>query len=239
MAKLAGSFSPRSTPGDVALLEVGRLRRFARMVRAIAEHRGGGSRHCCGRSPGRRCSRCPTSIGRAVELVLEMERQPGQVDVIALEHDLAHRRVGRRHLHHRLRTRSSAACIRGSRCAHRCRRRGPAAGRLPDTAATISYCSAPTRLKHFRLRRRLDHRAQLGERDRLLVHLHLADLRSASRRRSAGGTCRGRRCGPPSVMSSSCCACGHHLARRIDHRVDAAGDIRSRPCTSMSSAARA
>ena len=39
----------------------------------------------------------------AVELVLEMERQFGQVDIVAPEHHLMHRRVRRRHFDDRLR----------------------------------------------------------------------------------------------------------------------------------------
>ena len=91
----------------------------------------------------------PDEIGRAVELVLKMERKLGQVDRVALEHYLMHWRLRRRHLDDRLRVVHAAHVF----VDHTLRSSVPKAAasrlRLPDTDATISYCSAPTRLKYF------------------------------------------------------------------------------------------
>jgi hypothetical protein len=145
-----------------------------------------------------------------------MERQPGQIDVIALEHDLVHRRVGRWHLHHRLRIVhpphvfvDHVALI------------GAEGGGQPPPAARhrrhhlVLLGADP--LEVFRLRRRLDHRAQLGERDRFLVHLQLADLDQLLDEGAQAELVEVDVAGRHRSFLASL-RLGHHLARRIDHQ---------------------
>jgi len=104
-----------------------------------------------------------------------MERQHGEIDLIAGPHDLMHRRVARRDFDDRLRLRNAAIVFRrdlvladaeGGRDAF------AAAGDGGDHLVLLGSGL----LEEHRFRRLLDDRADIGERDGGVVGLYLADL---------------------------------------------------------------
>ena len=114
-------------------------------------------------------------IRRAVIGVLHVERQPGEIDVVAGDHHLLHRRIGLRHLHHRLRVRHAAGeFLRQVALVGRAERRGMAAAAAADRADDLETLGAGV-LEQRRLGRGLDDRADIRERDRAVVDVDLAD----------------------------------------------------------------
>jgi hypothetical protein len=107
--------------------------------------------------------------------VLDVERQPGQVDVVARAHELVHRRVLRRHLDHQLRVAHAAHEFMRDLALADAERRGQPLAAAGDRGDHLVLRGAHP-LEMRGLRGRLDHRAEVGERHRLVVHLDLADL---------------------------------------------------------------
>ncbi len=104
-----------------------------------------------------------------------MERQLGEIDVVAGDHHLLHRRVGLRHLDHRLRVRHPAGeLLRQVALVVGAERRGMAAAAAADRADDLEMLGAGV-LEQRRLRRGLDDRADVRERDRAIVDVDLAD----------------------------------------------------------------
>ena len=114
-------------------------------------------------------------IRRAIIMMLHVERQLGEIDVVAGEHHLLHRRVGLRHLDHRcgfaIRRANSCARLRSSLEAER---RRIAAAAAADRADDLEMLR-PRILEQRRLGRGLDDRADVGKRDRPVVDVDLAD----------------------------------------------------------------
>ena len=117
----------------------------------------------------------PDDVGTAVELVLDVERQPRQVDVVAFAHDLVHRRVLGGHLDDRLRIAHAAHEFVRDLALANAERRGQPLAAAGDGGDHLVLLGAHA-LEMRGLRRRLDDGAQVGERHRLVVHLDLADL---------------------------------------------------------------
>ena len=130
-------------------------------------------------------------VGAAVLLMLDVERQAGEVDVVAPPDRLMHRRLRRRHLQHRLRIGHAAhELVRDVALRHAQRRGEPlaAAGDRRDHLALLR----PDPLEMGGLRRRCDDGAQVAQRDRLVVGFGLPDFMRAFRRSAAAGICRDR-----------------------------------------------
>ena len=160
--------------GDVAVLEIGRLREVRAHGAAVAEHQAAAADIGPAGGGVYAVVDARRDIGCAVELVLEMERQFGQVDIVALEHHLMHRRVRRRHFDDRLRIVhpphvfvDHVALV------------GAEGGGEPSPAAghrrhhLVLLGADPFEI--FCLRRGLDDGTEIGERNRLLVDLHFTD----------------------------------------------------------------
>ena len=156
-------------------LEVGHLREVRQHGVAAAQHQPAAADIA---PAGLRIDRVVDrrrQIRRAVIGVLHVERQPGEIDVVAGDHDLLHRRVGLRHLDHRLRGRHPAGeFLRQVALVGRAERGGMAAAAAADRADDLEMLGAGV-LEQRRLRRGLDDRADVGERDRAIVDVDLAD----------------------------------------------------------------
>ncbi len=129
IAKLTGRCSPRADriPGTCA--EVGHLREVRAHGRARAQHQPPAADVA---PPGHRIDRVVDrrrDIRRAVILVLHMERQPHQVDGIAGQDHLLHRRVALRNFERpSVGSASGAPYSAPARARRRGRRRPPCAG---------------------------------------------------------------------------------------------------------------
>ena len=107
--------------------------------------------------------------------MLQVKRQAGQVDLVAGDHALMHRRVGRTHLDHRLRIVHAPRVFLGDvagRHAEGRRQPRPTAGYRADDLELLGAGLAEQR----GARRCLDKGADLEQRDRLVMDIHLADL---------------------------------------------------------------
>ena len=152
-----------------------------RHLRQVRQHGGARAQHQPAAAdiapPGLRIDRIVDGrrqIRRAVVLVLHVERQPGQVDGVAGEHDLLHRRLGLRNLDHRLRVRHPPPeFLRKIALVARAERGGVTAAAAADRADDLEMLG-PGILEQCRLGRGLDHGADVGERDRLVVDIDLA-----------------------------------------------------------------
>ena len=160
---------------EVDILQVGGVGEVGAQLAPPAQHQPPAADiGLSGRRVGRKVD-AGRDIGAAVELVLDMERQPRQVDVVAFAHDLVHRRMLRRHLDDRLRVAHAAHEFMRDLALANAKRRGQPLAAAGDGGDHLVLLGAHA-LEVRGLRRRLDHRAQVGERHRLVVHLDLADL---------------------------------------------------------------
>jgi hypothetical protein len=116
------------------------------------------------------------NVGRAVVLVLHMEREPGEVDGLAGENHLLHGRLALRNLKRFLRILHPAGVLGGERAhitkAESCRQATAAAANSADDLESLR----PGILEQGRLRRRFDHGTDIGQVDRLSVGLDLAQF---------------------------------------------------------------
>jgi len=107
--------------------------------------------------------------------VLWVERQPQQIDIAVGQHDLVDRRVARRNLDERLRIGEPPEISFVKLVLRHAKRGGQAptvAGRLGDQLDAF-WSSL---IEQHRLRRRLDNRAEPGQRHRLIMHLDFAQV---------------------------------------------------------------
>ena len=161
--------------GEEHALEIGHLREVRQHRILAAQHQPAAADIA---PPGRGIDRIVDGGGeirRAVIDVLHVERQSGEVDVVARDHHLLHRRVGLRHLDHRLRGRHAAReFLRQVALVGHAEGGGVAAAAAADRPDDLEMLGTGV-LEQRRLRRCLDHRADVRQRDRAIVDVDLAD----------------------------------------------------------------
>ena len=108
-------------------------------------------------------------VGRAVEPVLEVHRQRGQIGLVAGQHDLMHRRLRGRHLDRRQRMAQALAQHRGKASLVGVERGGQAATRSHDVADELRLLR-PDRAEPDRIGIAVQHRGHVDQIDRIVVH---------------------------------------------------------------------